>query len=78
MNSTVLRSLQRTCPFDLYLPLSSVRRYASKRPSSTFDEADFSAARKWLAALNPDTIPQNICEMTFSRSSGPGGQKVNK
>ncbi|KAF9251195.1 hypothetical protein DTO013E5_1794 [Penicillium roqueforti] len=24
------------------------------------------------------TIPRNICELSFSRSSGPGGQNVNK
>ncbi|KAL6709471.1 hypothetical protein ACN47E_001406 [Coniothyrium glycines] len=37
------------------------------------------AARTWLATLHADTIPlKNIGELTFSRSSGPGGQNVNK
>ena len=41
-------------------------------------EEELSAARRWLAKLNPDTIPRTICDVTFSRSSGPGGQNVNK
>jgi peptidyl-tRNA hydrolase ICT1 len=42
------------------------------------DEDELQAARKWLANLDPDTIPRQICDLTFSRSSGPGGQNVNK
>ncbi|KAI9773424.1 MAG: hypothetical protein M1840_007640 [Geoglossum simile] len=34
--------------------------------------------RQWLANLRADTIPRNICNVSFSRSSGPGGQNVNK
>lgn len=54
------------------------RAYATKRGPADYTEEDLSAARKWLANLNPDTIPSNLCEITFSRSSGPGGQNVNK
>ena len=54
------------------------RTYATKRGPADYTEEDLSAARKWLANLNPDTIPSNLCEITFSRSSGPGGQNVNK
>jgi protein subunit release factor B len=36
------------------------------------------AARQWLASYNSTTIPRKTCEVKFSRSSGPGGQKVNK
>ncbi|KAM0717458.1 hypothetical protein Q7P37_007310 [Cladosporium fusiforme] len=55
------------------------RTYASKRgPSNEYSEEDLAAARKWLANLDADTIPRNLCEITFSRSSGPGGQNVNK
>ena len=35
-------------------------------------------ARQWLASYNPNTIPKRLCETTSSRSSGPGGQHVNK
>ena len=37
------------------------------------------AARAWLAELHAQTIPLDaIGELTFSTSSGPGGQNVNK
>ncbi|KAL1800226.1 hypothetical protein ACET3X_000568 [Alternaria dauci] len=45
--------------------------------SATGDE--FRAARTWLANLDAETIPlHSIGELSFSRSSGPGGQNVNK
>ncbi|KAH0291208.1 hypothetical protein KCU62_g2961, partial [Aureobasidium sp. EXF-3399] len=40
------------------------------------DELD--VARRWLASFDAETIPRNICDVSFSRSSGPGGQNVNK
>ncbi|CAD0111580.1 unnamed protein product, partial [Aureobasidium uvarum] len=40
------------------------------------DELD--AARRWLATFDAETIPRSICDVSFSRSSGPGGQNVNK
>ena len=36
------------------------------------------AARQWLAKFDVNTIPRRLGEVTFSRSSGPGGQNVNK
>ena len=39
---------------------------------------DQSEARRWLATFNQSTIPRSLCQITFSRSSGPGGQNVNK
>lgn len=44
-------------------------------PQST---EEISLARRWFAKFNPDTIPKRLCELSFSRSSGPGGQNVNK
>lgn len=41
-------------------------------------EEEQKAARTWLASYNPGTIPRSLCDMSFSRSSGPGGQNVNK
>ncbi|KAF2704270.1 hypothetical protein K504DRAFT_342114, partial [Pleomassaria siparia CBS 279.74] len=41
-------------------------------------EEDLQIARKWLNDLHADTIPKSIGELSFSRSSGPGGQNVNK
>lgn len=59
-------------------PLVALSRlYAVKRGGDA-DEAEVQAARQWLAKLDPETIPKDICEVSFSRSSGPGGQNVNK
>ena len=49
---------------------------ASRAPSST--EAEITAARKWLADLTPDSVPKDGCDISYARSSGPGGQNVNK
>lgn len=40
--------------------------------------SDVPAARHWLVNFKPETIPTRICDISFSRSSGPGGQNVNK
>lgn len=55
------------------------RAFASRR-KATLDaaEAELKEAREWLAGFSPKSIPRNICEISFSRSSGPGGQNVNK
>ncbi|KAI9703948.1 MAG: hypothetical protein M1820_005730 [Bogoriella megaspora] len=63
------------------LPRSSVRQFA-RSPIHGDAGGDVSedlvAARQWLANFNPDTIPRDLCNLSFSRSSGPGGQNVNK
>ncbi|KAF1966768.1 hypothetical protein BU23DRAFT_421729, partial [Bimuria novae-zelandiae CBS 107.79] len=46
--------------------------------SSEASPEELQAARKWLAQLHAETIPKSIGELSFSRSSGPGGQNVNK
>lgn len=53
------------------------RFFAAKRSSDT-DEEELQAARQWLSKLAPDMIPRDLCDVSFSRSSGPGGQNVNK
>ena len=55
----------------------TVRCLGTQR-GSEIDEASLTTARQWLAKLDPDTIPHSICDISFSRSSGPGGQNVNK
>lgn len=58
---------------------TQIIRYFASRKVSEADEDEIEAARKWLAKLDADTIRQNaICDISFSRSSGPGGQNVNK
>lgn len=46
----------------------------------TFSKSDVAAARQWLAALSPESHlpPPSAFAVTYSRSSGPGGQNVNK
>ncbi|PVH23817.1 hypothetical protein CXQ85_004111 [Candidozyma haemuli] len=47
------------------------------RFSSTFSREEVEAARQWLEVADAK-IPRSIFDITYSRSSGPGGQKVNK
>lgn len=54
------------------------RTFVSGARDANVDENELDAARKWLAKFDADTIPRNICDVSFSRSSGPGGQNVNK
>lgn len=63
-------------------------RFASRRAAALPDDQvpdqgqdqseDLAAARRWLAKLDPQTVPRHLCEIAFSRSGGPGGQNVNK
>lgn len=41
-------------------------------------EPDFEAARKWFAEHGEWPIQSEIGEVSYARSSGPGGQNVNK
>jgi peptidyl-tRNA hydrolase ICT1 len=54
------------------------RRWATDRRGAEIDDEELKAARYWLTKLDAETIPRSICEVSFSRSSGPGGQHVNK
>ncbi|KAG2220449.1 hypothetical protein INT45_004191 [Circinella minor] len=38
----------------------------------------FSEASQWINKFNKDKLPQDQLRIQFSRSSGPGGQNVNK
>jgi len=41
-------------------------------------KADTAGAREWLGAFRSAPVPRNMVELSFARSSGPGGQNVNK
>jgi hypothetical protein len=64
---------------------TSTRLLASKPKTSGADSGEngggddeLDTARRWLANFDAETIPRSICDVSFSRSSGPGGQNVNK
>lgn len=52
--------------------------WTSPKVFGDFSEQDQLNARQWLANFDINNIPRKICEIKFSRSSGPGGQNVNK
>lgn len=41
-------------------------------------EAEYAAARRWASDLQKDTILLSLAQVSYSRSSGAGGQHVNK
>lgn len=47
------------------------------RLNSTSPEA-IASAKEWLKSFKDSDIPRHAFEIGYSRSSGPGGQKVNK
>lgn len=57
---------------------STILHRCLSSPAVIHDDEDHREARTWLARFNVNTISKNIGEVTFSRSSGPGGQNVNK
>ncbi|KAK1824980.1 hypothetical protein LTR12_000521 [Friedmanniomyces endolithicus] len=73
----MLQRMSRPSALDSLRAIRFERSYAAARHGAPADEADLSAARIWLSNLNPNTIPRTICQISFSRSSGPGGQNVN-
>jgi len=62
------------------LPAAPLAAAPLRRASATADVSDeeLQHARTWLHSLHAGTIPSAIGELSFSRSSGPGGQNVNK
>ncbi|KAI0424347.1 hypothetical protein F5Y09DRAFT_143255 [Xylaria sp. FL1042] len=57
-------------------PLVHLRKVRHQAHDLLFDPDDLEEARKWHASFNKDSLPK--AQTTYSRSSGPGGQHVNK
>ena len=53
-------------------------RAYSSRSTNESEEADFDAARAWYRNFTRNTLPTKIAKTSYSKSSGPGGQKTNK
>ncbi|OAL46242.1 peptidyl-tRNA hydrolase domain-containing protein [Pyrenochaeta sp. DS3sAY3a] len=52
---------------------------SSQHGGGSASDDELHAARTWLAKLHAESIPlRNIGELSFSRSSGPGGQNHTK
>lgn len=73
----------RLCHLVRSSPAPGTRFFASKKAPSqdndpAWDDAELRRARQWLATFNSNSIPRTLSTISFSRSSGPGGQNVNK
>lgn len=76
--------LNRSCA----LATHHLRAFRSSPPSSSLpvpptlsnleSRGDTADAREWLTAFRNATVPRTLVELSFARSSGPGGQNVNK
>lgn len=51
---------------------------ASPRPLDAESEEEHKQAREWMSDVDVKIITKHMCDISFSRSSGPGGQNVNK
>ncbi|KAI0010655.1 hypothetical protein F4779DRAFT_279736 [Xylariaceae sp. FL0662B] len=76
MQRIVFASLSRT-PVSTATsgPVLPVRAF-HRQATSIFDQDDLAEARKWHASFNESSLPKG--QTVYSRSSGPGGQHVNK
>lgn len=50
----------------------------STQTTTNYSPEEVEKAKKWLEKLSTNTIPKHLFNISYSRSSGPGGQKVNK
>ncbi|CAG8491963.1 484_t:CDS:2 [Acaulospora colombiana] len=69
----ILRTNSSTCKH-LGISFISLRR----RISSLDTAQEIEKAKRWLKKFTRDSIPRDSLNISFARSSGPGGQNVNK
>ncbi|KAI9798575.1 MAG: hypothetical protein M1833_004712 [Piccolia ochrophora] len=62
------------------VPVFVLRRHTSTWSDESHgpDEQELAEARQWLANFKKESIPRSIYELKHSRSSGAGGQHVNR
>ena len=56
--------------------LTRARGFQNKAYDAEFDAEELAEARKWHATFGEESLPKG--QTTYSSSSGPGGQHVNK
>lgn len=85
LNLQINRNLWRRMLCFSYNSLIWKRGYATKRISllppdliSLESSTDMDSARNWAETFKSLQIPREAVDISFSRSSGPGGQNVNK
>ncbi|KAH3681059.1 hypothetical protein WICPIJ_007973 [Wickerhamomyces pijperi] len=77
-NRIALRSFLRPIPSSLQTTrLTHSNHHHSSNPTPE-EQLKIDSAQEWLDQLTPAVIPKSILDVKFIRSSGPGGQKVNK
>ncbi|KAL2260179.1 hypothetical protein VTK26DRAFT_5912 [Humicola hyalothermophila] len=69
-------SLASRRPVNRLLSLSFQKAVRHQAFDASFDQDELAEARKWHQSFNINSLPQG--DTSFSRSSGPGGQHVNK
>jgi peptidyl-tRNA hydrolase ICT1 len=57
-------------------PLVLARGTQHQAFDAHFDQDELAEARQWRASFSESTLPEG--QTSYSRSSGPGGQHVNK
>ncbi|KAI1169453.1 peptidyl-tRNA hydrolase domain-containing protein [Nemania sp. FL0916] len=77
MPSQFLKVMARP-PWPLFSasPPLQIRTVRHQPYEASFNQDELEEARKWYASFNIDSLPKG--HTTYSRSSGPGGQHVNK
>lgn len=62
--------------------ISTIKRFntniARNHDPVELNEEDVEECRHWLSQFDAKTFPRSLGELSYSRSSGPGGQNVNK
>ncbi|KAL2399834.1 hypothetical protein ABEF93_001733 [Exophiala dermatitidis] len=69
------RSKSLLCPGLIQTQRPRLQSFSLKAESH---ESEYAAAREWLKKFNAVDSLRDIGEVSYSRSSGPGGQNVNK
>lgn len=68
---------QQPLPFSSFIQLAPWKRFARYQAfDASFDPDDLAEARRWRQGFSEAALPKGTT--TFARSSGPGGQHVNK